>query len=124
MPNDPFHYEAGILHCEGAPLACVAEKFGTPAYIYSKNGILSRARAYQDALSGLPHRVCYAVKANSNLAVLALLARQGLGFDIVSGGELFRVLRAGADPGMVVFSGVGKTGDEIHYALACSIHSF
>lgn len=124
MLNDPFYYESGILHCEEAPLSCIAEKFGTPAYVYSKHAILNRARAYQGALSGLPHRVCYAVKANSNLAVLALLARERLGFDIVSGGELFRVLRAGADPSMVVFSGVGKTRDEIRYALDCSIHSF
>lgn len=112
------------MRCESVHLSCVAEKFGTPAYVYSKNGISSRAQAYEDALAGIPHRICYAVKANSNLAVLALLARKGLGFDIVSGGELFRVLRAGADARTVVFSGVGKTRDEIRYALDCSIHSF
>lgn len=124
MLDDVFHYQAGALHCESASLSSVAERFGTPAYVYSRQGILCRAQAYENAFAGFPHRICYAVKANSNLAVLALLARQGLGFDIVSGGELFRVLEAGADAQSIVFSGVGKTRDEIRYALDCSIHSF
>lgn len=124
MPDEVFQYRGGLLHCEGAPLSAIAERFGTPAYIYSKQGIVCRAQAYENALAGIPHRICYAVKANSNLSVLTVLARQGLGFDIVSGGELFRALKAGADPQKIVFSGVGKTRDEIRYALDCSIHSF
>lgn len=124
MPDDPFSYHAGVLHCEEIALSDVAKQFGTPSYVYSTDGILSRARAYQSALAGLPHCICYAVKANSNLAILAMLARQGLGFDIVSGGEFFRVLKAGADSRSVVFSGVGKTRNEIRFALERGIHSF
>src|SRR5581483_3941745 len=97
---------------------------GTPAYVYSKRAIVDRFRAYDDAFRTQPHRVCYAVKANSNLAVLGLLAEAGAGFDIVSGGELFRVLKAGGDPRSIVFSGVGKTADEIDYALEAGIHGF
>jgi diaminopimelate decarboxylase len=119
-----FHYVDGRLFCEGADLDAIAHDYGTPAYVYSSNGILSRFREYHRALGGLPHRVCYAVKANSNLAVLSLLASEGAGFDIVSGGELFRVLAAGGDPKSVVFSGVGKTEDEVQYALETGIHSF
>ncbi len=86
--------------------------------------ILANYRAYDEAFGDLPHSVCYAVKANSSLAVLALLAKAGAGFDIVSGGELFRVMQAGGDPAKVVFSGVGKTAAEVEYALANGIHSF
>ncbi len=92
--------------------------------MYSKQAIVHRFHAYQDALAGLPHRICYSVKANSNLAVLSILAREGAGFDIVSGGELYRVLAAGGDPASVVFSGVGKTESEIRFALEKGIHSF
>jgi Diaminopimelate decarboxylase len=84
---------------------------------------VARYRAYDGAFGDLPHRVCYAVKANSNLSILRLLAREGAGFDIVSGGELFRVLKAGGDPRSVVFAGVGKTREEIEYALAQKIHT-
>ncbi len=122
--NDPFTYQAGVLACDDVPLTSLADKFGTPAYVYSKRGILSKVRAYKDSLEGLAYRICYSVKANSNLAILAVLTAEGVGFDIVSGGELFRVLRAGGDPGSVVFSGVGKTPEEIRFALQKEIHSF
>jgi diaminopimelate decarboxylase len=105
-------------------LADIARKTGTPCYVYSTQSILDAWRAYDAAFGDLPHNVCYAVKANSTLAVLALLARQGSGFDIVSGGELYRVLQAGGDPAKVVFSGVGKTAEEVEYALESGIHSF
>ena len=119
-----FSYSGNDLYCEQVPLADVAARAGTPAYVYSSAVILDNYRAYDEALGDLPHTVCYAVKANSSLAVLALFARAGAGFDIVSGGELFRVLQAGGDPSKVVFSGVGKTADEVEYALAHGIHSF
>ena len=122
--QSPFHYSNGVLCCDGLPLDQVAAAYGTPAYVYSAAGIVARYRAYDDAFGQLPHRICFAVKANSNLAILHLLAKQGAGFDIVSGGELYRVLRAGGDPARVVFSGVGKTAAEIRYAIACGIHSF
>ncbi|MBV9265365.1 MAG: diaminopimelate decarboxylase [Acidobacteriaceae bacterium] len=119
-----FSYHGDALFCEHVPLDQIANEYGTPAYVYSKAAIRSRFHQYEDALAGLPHRVCYAVKANSNLAVLATLAAEGAGFDIVSGGELYRVLAAGGDPSSVVFSGVGKTAAEIRYALEQNIHSF
>src|SRR5208283_659430 len=102
----------------------LAARAGTPAYVYSSQTLAANYRAYDEAFADLPHTVCYAVKANSSLAVLALLANAGAGFDIVSGGELFRVLQAGGDPSRVVFSGVGKTAAEVEYALASGIHSF
>jgi diaminopimelate decarboxylase len=120
----PYRYQDHTLLCEGVALADIAAKAGTPSFVYSASDILARYRAYDNALAGLPHQICYAVKANSNLAVLRLMAQAGSGFDIVSGGELFRVLKAGADPGKVVFSGVGKTADEIEFALRSGIHSF
>ncbi len=119
-----FSYRDGALRCEEAPLDDIAREAGTPCYVYSTRGILERFRAYDDALEGLPHRVCFAVKANSNLAVLAMLARAGAGFDVVSAGELHRVVQAGGDPAGVVFSGVGKTAEEIEFALSHGIHSF
>lgn len=119
-----FTYRDGVLFCEDVSLPCLAESYGTPAYVYSKAAVVSRFLAYETALAGLPHRVCYAVKANSNLAILAALRREGAGFDIVSGGELHRVLAAGGDPHSVVFSGVGKTEAEIRFALEHRIHSF
>ncbi len=124
MITDYFNYQGDTLYCGQTPLADIAARAGTPCYIYSADAIQARIRAYDQALEGLPHRVCYAVKANSNLAVLALAARAGTGFDIVSGGELYRVLKAGADPAAVVFSGVGKTAEEIEQALDAGIHSF
>jgi diaminopimelate decarboxylase len=119
-----FSYSQDDLYCEQVALADLAHRTGTPAYVYSSQAILANYRAYDEAFGDLPHSVCYAVKANSSLAVLGLLAKAGAGFDIVSGGELFRVLRAGGDPSKVVFSGVGKTADEVEYALASGIHSF
>jgi diaminopimelate decarboxylase len=119
-----WQYREGILFCEESDLVRVAASHGTPAYVYSKLAIVQNFRAYEDALEGVPHRVCYAVKANSNLAVLNILSRQGAGFDIVSGGELYRVLAAGGDPASVIFSGVGKTPAEIRFALSKGIHSF
>jgi diaminopimelate decarboxylase len=119
-----IRYSGKDLYCEGVALADVAARAGTPAYVYSSAEIAGRYRAYDEALAGLPHMICYAVKANSNLAVLALLAREGAGFDIVSGGELYRVLQAGGDAAKTVFSGVGKTAAEIEFAIAEGIHSF
>ena len=119
-----FSYSGNDLYCEQVPLADLAARVGTPAYVYSSRAILANYQAYDEAFGDLPHTVCYAVKANSSLAVLGLLARAGAGFDIVSGGELFRVLQAGGDPAQVVFSGVGKTAAEVEYALASGIHSF
>ena len=92
---DFFNYKNGELYCEDVPAAKIAAEVGTPAYVYSTAALTSRYAEYEEALRGLPHRVCFAVKANSNLAVLSLLASQGAGFDIVSGGELHRVLAAG-----------------------------
>ncbi|HZS54759.1 MAG TPA: diaminopimelate decarboxylase [Bryobacteraceae bacterium] len=119
-----FSYEGDSLACERVSLASLADIYGTPAYVYSRHALVSRFHAYKDALSGVPHQVCFAVKANSNLAVLSVLAREGAGFDIVSGGELYRVLAAGGDASHVVFSGVGKTESEIRFALEHGIHSF
>ena len=119
-----FNYIDSTLHCEGVPLADIAKKAGTPAYVYSSATILSNYRAYDEAFGDLPHMVCYSVKANSSLGILSLLAKAGCGFDIVSSGELFRVLQAGGDPKKVIFSGVGKTAAEVEYALCKGIHSF
>jgi diaminopimelate decarboxylase len=119
-----FHYSQSDLYCESVPLADLAAHVGTPAFVYSSAAILENYRAYDEAFADIPHSVCYAVKANSSLAILRLLAEAGAGFDIVSGGELYRVLKAGGSPEKVVFSGVGKTADEVEYALASGIHSF
>lgn len=110
--------------CDGVALADVAAMAGTPCYVYSAKTLRENYRAYADAFGDAPHRVYYAMKANGNLAVLRLLAQEGAGFDIVSGGELFRVLKAGGDPGTVVFSGVGKTSAEIDQALEAGIFAF
>ena len=120
----PVAYRDRSLYCEDVPLADLARKTGTPCYVYSGSTILENFRAYDRAFGATPHTVCYAVKANSNLSLLRMLAQAGSGFDIVSGGELFRVLRAGGDPAKVVFSGVGKTAEEITAALKAGIHSF
>src|SRR5690606_7686481 len=122
--NSPFSYVNGQLQADGVNLAEVAAEFGTPCYVYSRAALEARLRAYQSPLEGIPHLVCYAVKANSNLALLQVLAKLGAGFDIVSGGELERVLRAGGDPAKVVFSGVGKTAAEMRQALQAGIHCF
>jgi len=123
-PSDVFSYQSGSLYCEEVDLADVAARMGTPCYVYSARGVLNRFRAYAETLEGCPHMVCYAVKANANLALLKMLAEAGAGFDIVSGGELFRVTRAGGDPSRILFSGVGKTAEEIGYALRLGIHTF
>src|ERR687883_769762 len=112
-----FDYRNGALFAEGVPLEEIARRFGTPCYVYSRAAIESAYREFSAALAGRDALVCYSVKANSNLAVLALLARLGSGFDIVSGGELSRVIAAGGDPGKIVFSGIGKSEAEIRAAL-------
>ena len=119
-----MQYRDQTLYCEDVALADIARREGTPSYVYSRAGILEKFRAYQEAFGKTPHRVCYAVKANGNIAILKLLAAAGAGFDIVSGGELFRALQAGADPAGIIFSGVGKTSQEIDYALEQRIRSF
>ncbi len=117
MNTNP-NYQQGQLHWDGVSLANLAETYGTPLYVYSRRTLETAFRSYDDALAGMPHLICYAVKANGNLAILNTLARLGAGFDVVSGGELARVIAAGGDPRQVVFSGVGKTAEEIRYALA------
>jgi diaminopimelate decarboxylase len=112
------------LHVEDVPLQRIAEEFDTPTYVYSKQALESAYYEFAVALKGVDALVCYAVKANSNLGILSLFARLGAGFDIVSGGELRRVLRAGADPAKVVFSGVGKSADEMAFALESGIRCF
>ena len=114
----------GELHAEGVALSAIAERFGTPCYVYSRAALEAGYRAFDAAFDGVPHLVCYAVKANSNLAVLNILARLGSGFDIVSGGELARVIAAGGDPAKIVFSGVGKTPTEMEAALTADIRCF
>ncbi len=124
MPLQEFPYVQGQLQCEGVPLRTIAEAADTPVYIYSATAIRNNFHGYRHSLSTIPHEIRYSVKANSSLAVLALLGSEGSGFDIVSGGELYRVLRAGGDPAKIVFSGVGKTGTELGYALEQGIGAF
>jgi len=121
---DHFHYRDGRLFAEEVDLTALAAEYGTPCYVYSRATIERHWRAFDQALASRKHLVCYAVKANSNLAVLNVLARLGAGFDIVSVGELERVLRAGGDPAKVVFSGVGKRVDEMRRALEVGIRCF
>ncbi len=116
-----FQRKRGVLHAESIPLERLAEDHGTPLYVYSTATLTRHWKVLDRSLAGVPHTICYAVKANSNLAVLSLFARLGSGFDIVSGGELFRVMKAGGDPGTVVFSGVGKRDDEIAFALEAGV---
>jgi diaminopimelate decarboxylase len=119
-----FEYRNGVMHAEDVPLPSIADAFGTPTYVYSRAAIEERFRAFVAPLAGRDHLVCYAMKANSNLAILATLARLGAGFDIVSGGELARVLAVGGDPAKIVFSGVGKTAAEMRAALEADILCF
>lgn len=119
-----FNYRDGELFAEGVGLSAIAERYGTPTYVYSRAHIEAQYRSYADALQGTEHLVCFAVKANSNLGVLNVLARLGAGFDIVSGGELERVLAAGGRADRVVFSGVGKTRDDMRRALEVGVHCF
>ena len=119
-----FQYRNGELHAENVALSAIAAQYGTPCYVYSRRAIEQAWLAWDTALAGVPHLVCFAVKANSNLGVLNVLARLGAGFDIVSVGELERVLAAGGDPARVVFSGLGKTEDEMRRALQVGIKCF
>lgn len=120
----PFCYRQDQLFAESVSLADIAAEFGTPCYVYSRAAITSAYQAFDHAFGNHDHLICYAVKANSNLAILNLLAGLGSGFDIVSGGELERVLKAGGDPQKTVFSGVGKSGEEIQSALAANVFCF
>ncbi len=119
-----FAYRHSDLCCEQVSLRSLAADVGTPAYVYSKAALLESYRGYDDAFAEVPHVVCYSVKANGNLGVLGTLARAGAGADIVSGGELFRALRAGFPPGRIIFSGVGKTRDELREALKAEVLMF
>jgi diaminopimelate decarboxylase len=119
-----FHYCDGHLYCEDVDLARVADELGTPTYVYSAETILDHYARLDAALHSLDHLICYAVKANSNRAILKLLAGAGAGFDIVSGGELYRVLEAGGDASKCTFAGVGKSREEIEYALEQQVYSF
>jgi diaminopimelate decarboxylase len=122
--SNPFQFRDGELFAEAVSIREIVAAHGTPTYIYSRAHIEQRFRSYDAALGNRPHLICYSVKANSNIAVLNVLARIGAGFDIVSGGELERVLAAGGDPDKIVFSGVGKTAAEMQRALAIGIHCF
>ena len=119
-----FSYIDGTLHCEGVDLNSVAERFGTPAYVYSAATIRNNFRRLDKALDSLDHLICYAVKANSNIAILDLLAKEGAGFDIVSAGELFRVIKSGGRADRCTFAGVGKTREDIAYALREGVYCF
>ena len=124
MTFEAFPIRDGVLHAEDIALDRLAEQYGTPCYVYSRAALSRHFKAYSEALGDMPHLVCYALKANSNLAVLDVLARLGAGFDIVSVGELERVIAAGGDPAKVVFSGVGKQADEMARALEVGIKCF
>lgn len=119
-----FESKDGVLHAEEVPLTNIATQYGTPCYVYSKQALTQAFNDFQSGLTNTDHLICFAVKANPNLAVLSVFAKLGAGFDIVSGGELARVLAAGGDPKKVVFSGVGKTADEIRAALDAGIFCF
>jgi len=119
-----FSRHDGVLYCEEVSLEAIAATHGTPTYLYSRSAIETAFLDYRSALSDMPHLICYAVKANSNLAILNVLAQLGAGFDVVSIGELERVVAAGGDPGKVVFSGVGKTSAEMQRALDLEIKCF
>ena len=121
---DTFTYREDELYCEGTSLRQIAEAVGTPTYVYSRQALLDRFAAYDRAFAGVPHLVCYAVKANGNLGLLHCLAQAGAGADVVSGGELYRALRAGMDPKKIVFAGVGKTREEMREALKADILLF
>ena len=122
--RDSFHYRQGELFCDDLSLASLAERFGTPTYVYSQSTILRNYERLRGTLARIPGMICYSVKANSHLRILSLLRQAGAGFDVVSGGELARALRAGAAPDTIVFSGVGKTQDEIDAGLAAGILMF
>jgi diaminopimelate decarboxylase (EC 4.1.1.20) len=119
-----FNFKNNDLYCEDTSLRSLAEKWGTPLYLYSHRTLCRHFEVFDSAFEGYPHLVCFSVKANSNLALLKIFITQGGGADVVSGGELFRVLKAGIDPKKVVYSGVGKTEEEISFALEAGIFMF
>jgi diaminopimelate decarboxylase len=119
-----FRYLGNRLFCEGVAVQALARRFGTPLYVYSQHTLADHFRKLDRAMAPVDHLICYAVKANSNLSVLRVLANLGSGFDIVSGGELRRVLAAGGDPRRCIFAGVGKTEAEIEFALRQKVYSF
>jgi diaminopimelate decarboxylase len=119
-----FAYRGSELYCEGVPLRRIADEAGTPVYVYSEQTLRRHVRVFDEAFQSLPHLICYAVKANSNINILRRFAEWGTGFDIVSGGELFRVLRAGGPADRIIFAGVGKTAEEIRFALGAGILFF
>ena len=122
--SDAFPRAGGRLHCEEVGLERIADAVGTPAYVYSATALASAYDAFDAAFAGVPHALCYSIKSNMNLAVVRVLVRRGAGVDVTSGGELFRALRAGADPARIVYSGVGKTDAEIDAALAAGVRLF
>jgi len=122
--SDAFPRLGGHLHCEGVPVERIAQAVGTPVYVYSATALASAYDAYAAAFAGVPHAICYSIKSNPNLAVVRTLVRRGAGVDVTSGGELFRALRAGADPRRIVYSGVGKTDAEIDLGLAAGVKLF
>jgi diaminopimelate decarboxylase len=124
LTGEAFRYRSGRLFCEGVSLSSAAERFGTPTYVYSQATLLGNFRRLSEYLADLPSLICYSVKANSNLKILRLLRQAGAGFDVVSGGELLRVLRAGAKPDGIVFSGVGKTAQEMDAGIRAGILMF
>jgi diaminopimelate decarboxylase len=119
-----FRYKGKELYAEDVPLRELAKEYGTPLYVYSEKTLLRHLNAYKGAFDGFPHIVCFALKANSNIRILGLLAENGAGADIVSGGELYRALKAGINPKRIVYAGVGKTEEEIGYALKSGILMF
>jgi diaminopimelate decarboxylase len=122
--SEGFARIGGQLHCEGVPVERIADAVGTPAYIYSASALLDAYDAFDAAFAGTPHLLCYSIKSNANLAVVRLLVRRGSGVDVTSGGELFRALRAGAEPSRIVYSGVGKSDREIDAALTAGVRMF
>ena len=119
-----FQYSDNVLHCEDAPVSEIAEEVGTPFYLYSHATLRRHFRAFDHAFEDIPHITCFSMKSNSNMAVLRLFANEGGGADIVSGGELFRALKAGMDPGKIVYSGVGKSREDIEFAIQSGILMF
>lgn len=122
--DDYFHYNGDELYCENRTLRSLAQEYGTPLYVYSERGFAESYSAIAGALEGVPHLVCFSIKSNSNLSIIRLMNGMGSGFDVVSGGELFRALKAGAEPDRIVFAGVGKTAEEISYAIDSKILMF
>jgi len=119
-----FYYDKGVMFVEKIAMESIAKRYGTPSYVYSRAALTNNFLSYLKALGNQPHKICYSVKANSNIAVLGVLAKLGAGFDIVSGGELERVIIAGGDPKKIIFSGVGKKPEEMQRALELGVHCF